>query len=93
MRTSNDWAGSPGVELVGVEKSFGAIRALAGIDLVIGAGETVALLGPNGAGKSTLFDIVLGLAPPDVGIARVFGRSPTGAVDDGLVAGMLQTGG
>jgi ABC-2 type transport system ATP-binding protein len=93
MTTHVDFERLPGVELVGVERAFGPVRALAGIDLTIGAGEMVALLGPNGAGKSTLFDVILGLSAPDVGSATVFGRSPSGAVDAGLVAGMLQTGG
>src|SRR6185437_14310302 len=69
------------------------VRAVAGIDLDIVAGETVALLGPNGAGKSTTIDVLLGLARPDAGAVRVFGRTPEEAVRAGLVGAMLQSGG
>jgi ABC-2 type transport system ATP-binding protein len=86
-------AASAGIELVGLVKSFGHVRAVRGIDVSIGAGETVALLGPNGAGKSTTIDMLLGLLPPDSGSVSVFGRSPNGAVDAGAVGAMLQTGG
>jgi len=64
-----------------------------GIDLTIGAGETVALLGPNGAGKSTTLDMLLGLAVPDKGSVEVFGRSAAGAARAGKVGAMLQSGG
>ncbi len=50
-----------------VTKNFGAVRALAGVSLNVGAGEMVALLGPNGAGKSTLFQILTGLFAADTG--------------------------
>ncbi|HEY3922645.1 MAG TPA: ABC transporter ATP-binding protein [Gaiellaceae bacterium] len=82
-----------GIELKALAKSYGEIRAVRGIDVSVAAGETVALLGPNGAGKSTTIDMLLGLLAPDGGTATVFGHTPTKAVDDGLVAAMLQTGG
>ena len=44
---------------------FGAVRALAGVDLVVKPGEVLVLAGPNGAGKSTLMSVVLGLVTPD----------------------------
>ncbi|HAF01315.1 MAG TPA: ABC transporter ATP-binding protein, partial [Methylophilaceae bacterium] len=47
----------PAVEIKGLYKYFGALRALDGIDLSIHQGEFFALLGPNGAGKSTLVNI------------------------------------
>jgi D-xylose transport system ATP-binding protein len=53
--------------LSGIEKRFGAIEALRGIDLEIRAGEVVALLGDNGAGKSTLVKIVAGGLAPSAG--------------------------
>ncbi len=84
------------IELRGLEKSFpgpgGLVRAVAGIDVSIARGETIALLGPNGAGKSTTIDMLLGLLAPDGGSVSVFGHSPRTAVDRGLVAAMLQTG-
>jgi ABC-2 type transport system ATP-binding protein len=85
-----------GVLLEGLVKTWrgpaGPIRAVDGIHARIDRGETVALLGPNGAGKSTTIDLLLGLARPDDGAVSVFGRSPTAAVDEGLVGAMLQTG-
>jgi Cu-processing system ATP-binding protein len=50
-----------------VEKHYGSVRALAGIDLEIEEGSTLALLGPNGAGKSTLFGCLLGFTRPTAG--------------------------
>jgi ABC-2 type transport system ATP-binding protein len=81
-----------GIELQGLTKSFGEVRAVRAIDVEIAPGETVALLGPNGAGKSTTIDMLLGLLPPDSGDVSVFGRAPRDAVDAGAVGAMLQTG-
>jgi ABC-2 type transport system ATP-binding protein len=85
-----------GIELHGLVKSFhgpqGPIRAVRGVDVSIGAGETVALLGPNGAGKSTTIDMLLGLLAPDEGSVSVFGRTPSEAIAHGAVGAMLQTG-
>jgi D-xylose transport system ATP-binding protein len=58
---------TPLLKLAGIEKRFGAIEALRGIDLEIQAGEVVALLGDNGAGKSTLVKIVAGGLPASGG--------------------------
>lgn len=84
--------GRAGIELAGLTKSYGQVRAVRGIDLTVGAGETMALLGPNGAGKSTTIDLLLGLSRPDAGTVSVFGTSPGEAVRAGWVGGMLQTG-
>jgi len=81
-----------GIELNGLDKSFGAVHAVRGIDVAIPVGETVALLGPNGAGKSTTIDMVLGLLPPDRGRVRVFDKTPDEAVRAGAVGAMLQGG-
>src|SRR5580692_2381618 len=62
------------LEIRGVTKSFGAVRALAGIDLSVSRGEALALLGPNGAGKSTLIHIVAGLSRADTGDVSVLGH-------------------
>jgi ABC-2 type transport system ATP-binding protein len=89
-------APSTEIQLRGLVKSFkgpdGPIHAVRGIDIAIGAGETVALLGPNGAGKSTTIDMLLGLLAPDEGSVSVFGSGPAEAVARGAVGGMLQTG-
>jgi ABC-type sugar transport system ATPase subunit len=52
-----------------LEKSYGSVRALSGVDLEVGEGELVGLLGPNGAGKSTLVKIACGLVTPTAGAA------------------------
>jgi ABC-2 type transport system ATP-binding protein len=57
----------------GLEKSYGDVLALRGVDLDVAAGEIVALLGPNGAGKTTLVSIVAGLRKADAGIVEVDG--------------------
>src|SRR5262245_37035700 len=81
------------VRLREAAKTFGAVRAVDGIDLAIAQGETVALLGPNGAGKSTAIGMLLGLTTPDSGSIELFGTSPTRAVQAGWVGAMLQDGG
>jgi ABC-2 type transport system ATP-binding protein len=62
------------LEIRGLEKSYGDVRALAGIDLDVQSGEVLALLGVNGAGKTTLASAVMGLIAPDKGEIRVFGE-------------------
>lgn len=62
--------------LVGVQKRYGRIEALRGLDLEVRRGELLALLGPNGAGKSTAIGLWLGLLQPDSGSVRLLGGSP-----------------
>ena len=83
----------PAVWASGLVKSYGPTVALAGLDLHVAAGETVALLGPNGAGKSTTIGLLLGLLSPARGQVQVYGRSPSQAVAGGLVGAMLQDAG
>jgi ABC-2 type transport system ATP-binding protein len=61
------------IEIRGISKRYGALQALAGIDLEVQPGEIFGLLGPNGAGKTTLISILAGLARADTGTARVLG--------------------
>ncbi len=82
-----------GISLSGLQKSYGEVHAVQGVDLHIAAGETVALLGPNGAGKSTTIDMLLGLSEPDTGTVGIFGMTPREAVAQGAIGAMLQTGG
>ena len=69
-----DGDGAPALELIGVSRSFGGIRAVADVSLSVARGEVVGLIGPNGAGKSTLVDIASGFTPSDGGSIRLHGR-------------------
>ena len=55
------------IEVRGVTKYFGGLRALHDISLSLQAGEILGLIGPNGAGKTTLFNIIAGILPPSSG--------------------------
>jgi simple sugar transport system ATP-binding protein len=66
--------GEPLVEMIDVGKTYGAIRALKGINLTVNAGEVTCVLGDNGAGKSTLIKIIAGLHPHNEGTVKVDGR-------------------
>jgi ribose transport system ATP-binding protein len=59
------------IQVEGVEKSFGAVRALGGVDLAIATHECVGLIGHNGAGKSTLMHVLAGTLTPDKAAIRV----------------------
>src|ERR1700691_2413007 len=80
------------LDVQGLRRRFGSTEAVAGVDVRVAAGETVALLGPNGAGKSTTLAMILGLLSPTAGQVTVGGRAPRQAVADGLVGAMLQSG-
>ena len=67
----------PLVHLDGVAKSFGAVRALAGVDLTIPSSSCVGLVGHNGAGKSTLMNVLAGTMAPDTGRILVDGTDLT----------------
>jgi simple sugar transport system ATP-binding protein len=77
------------VEMIDVGKSYGAIRALKGINLTVRAGEVTGVLGDNGAGKSTLIKIISGLHGHNEGTLKVDGNevhfsSPREALDHGI---------
>ena len=61
------------VEAIGLEKAYGRVRVLDGVDLEVARGSVLALLGPNGAGKTTTVRILATLGRPDAGQARVAG--------------------
>ena len=65
----------PVLELRGISKSFGAIRALSDVDLSLEPGEVLGLMGDNGAGKSTLVRIMAGNFPPTTGEMRLNGTA------------------
>ena len=64
------------ISLSGIARSFGAVRALAGVDLTIARGECIGLVGHNGAGKSTLMQVLAGTLKPDAGAMRIDGGAP-----------------
>ena len=76
--------------LTHVTKSFGPVVALDDFSFSIGPGEAVALLGPNGAGKTTAVRLLLGLAKPSGGAARVFGGDPRNPAARTKSGAMLQ---
>ena len=80
------------IQLQGVSKTYGSVRAVKSIDLEIRRGETVALLGPNGAGKTTTISMLLGLLTPTSGTVQVFGMAPTQAIQQSRIGAMLQEG-
>jgi branched-chain amino acid transport system ATP-binding protein len=65
-------------ELKDVTKSFGGLRVVDGLSLVVDEGEIVSLIGPNGAGKTTVFNLVTGIYAPDEGEIRFDGRDIAG---------------
>jgi Cu-processing system ATP-binding protein len=66
------------IEVSGVSKHYGAVRAVDGVDLSVHAGELFGLIGHNGAGKSTLFKMLLGLVPISGGSIAIDGREVHG---------------
>lgn len=80
---------SPLLSLRGIQKSYGPIKVLHGVDLDIYPGEVVALLGENGAGKSTLSNIISGTVQPSAGEMTWLGKpyapaNPRAAMDEGV---------
>jgi multiple sugar transport system ATP-binding protein len=65
------------IELEGVEKSFGDIPVIRGIDLTVGEGAFIAFVGPSGCGKSTLLRLIAGLEEVSGGAIRIDGRDVT----------------
>jgi branched-chain amino acid transport system ATP-binding protein len=63
----------PVLQVRGISKSFGGIRAVRGTDLEVRSGEIHALIGPNGAGKTTTFNLISGMFPPDTGSVLLSG--------------------
>jgi ABC-2 type transport system ATP-binding protein len=83
------------IEVVELEKHYGATRAVDGLSLQVAPGEVFGILGPNGAGKTTTVEILEGYRRPDRGTVRVLGLDP---IADGRrlrpqVGVMLQEGG
>ena len=80
---------TPALQLTGIGKTFGDVRALHGVDLSVQPGTVHCILGENGAGKSTLCNVVYGGLRPDTGTMTLSGRryapaSPAAAMADGV---------
>jgi branched-chain amino acid transport system permease protein len=68
----------PLLRISGLTKSFGGLRAVRDVDLVVRGGDRHAIIGPNGAGKSTLFNLITGRLHPDAGKIEFAGQDITG---------------
>jgi NitT/TauT family transport system ATP-binding protein len=75
MQTETEAPVTEPLSFQSVTRRFGAITALAGIDLELRAGEVTAVVGPSGSGKSTLLELVAGLQEPDQGSIAVLGAT------------------
>jgi branched-chain amino acid transport system ATP-binding protein len=66
------------LEVAGLSKRFGGVRAVSGLSFEVAEGEMLGLIGPNGAGKTTVFNLVSGFLAPDAGTVRFRGESLAG---------------
>jgi ABC-2 type transport system ATP-binding protein len=87
--------GQPAIEVAGLEKRYGIVRAVDGLSLTIAPGTVFGLLGPNGAGKTTTVEMLEGYRCPDAGEVKIFGLDPwrDGARIRPRIGVMLQEGG
>lgn len=67
------------LELRGIQKHYGGLRAVDGVSTIAQPGEVLGIAGPNGAGKTTLFDVISGLTPATAGEVLLGGQSLSGA--------------
>jgi ABC-2 type transport system ATP-binding protein len=70
------------IDVSGLEKAYGDVAAVRGIDLHVDEGEIFGLIGPDGAGKTSTFQILAGVMEPTKGVASVFGRPPHDAREE-----------
>jgi branched-chain amino acid transport system ATP-binding protein len=90
--TPRQLASGNALELTGVSRSFGALRALDDVTLSVAAGERRAVIGANGAGKTTLFNVITGDFPATAGAVRFFGDDVTAMpVYERIRAGLRRT--
>lgn len=73
---------APILEISGLKKQFGGLKALGGVDFHIDEGEIVSVIGPNGAGKTTFFNTISGMFAPDEGTIVFEGRDIAGLTPD-----------
>ncbi len=79
----------PYLELQGLHRNFGPVKALNGIEIALGEGEFLSLLGPSGCGKTTALRLVAGFDRPDAGRIVVDGKDVTGVVPSKRDFGMV----
>ena len=72
-----DTDGTPALEVTGLVRQFGGIRAVTDVSLTVHQREILGIIGPNGAGKTTVFDLIGGSTPTDTGVVRLGGRDVT----------------
>ena len=70
------------LEVQGLTRYFGGVRALDGVDFRIGRGELAGIIGPNGSGKTTLFNVITGIYRPDRGVVSLEEGEITGLPPD-----------
>jgi len=68
----------PLLEIDGMSKTFGGLKAVSEVTFSVDEGEVVGLIGPNGAGKTTVFNLITGIIPPDSGSVRFLGKDLSG---------------
>lgn len=82
----------PALEVTGLTKHYGGVKALEGVSFAVGRGELVALIGPNGSGKSTAIDCITGFTRPSAGRVTVDGRPVRAGSPQRLAAiGVIRT--
>src|SRR5262249_18475097 len=80
------------LEVSGLVKSFGNLRAVDGVDLTIDPGTITGIISPNGAGKTTLFNLIAGALAPEAGAIRFMGQRIDGLTPDRIFAkGLART--
>jgi branched-chain amino acid transport system ATP-binding protein/branched-chain amino acid transport system permease protein len=78
QRVGGRQAGQTMLEVSGLSKSFGGLRAVQDVSFAVREGEILGIIGPNGAGKTTLFNLLNGILQPDTGRVRFLGHSMLG---------------
>jgi branched-chain amino acid transport system permease protein len=81
LRTAS---GPPLLQLDGVGRAFGGLKAVDGVTLTVAEGAIHGIIGPNGAGKTTLFNVINGFLPPDAGSIRFAGAEISGLRPHGV---------
>ena len=69
---------APVLRCTGIERSFGGLKALKGVDVEVHQGQIFGLVGPNGSGKTTMVNVMTGFYPPNAGQVELFGERITG---------------